>query len=70
MATHLKSFSKKANINEGHAKGTRVYKAGVASLSFELTKLRDRVQHMTEEAVKLKYDLKQTTSAHARAEGR
>ena len=32
--------------------------------------LRDRVQRMTEEAVKLKSDLKHTTSAHARAEGR
>ena len=34
------------------------------------TELRDRVQWMTEEAVKLKFDLKHTLSARARAEGR
>ena len=70
MATHLKSLAKKANLNEGHAKAARVYKARVASLTSERAKLRDRVQSMTEEAVKLKSDLKHTTSARARAEGR
>ena len=40
------------------------------SLTSERTKLRDRVQRMTEEVVKLKSDLKHTTSARARAEGR
>ena len=52
------------------AKGIRVYKARVASLTSEQTELRDRVQRMTKEAVKLKSDLKHTTSARARAEGR
>ena len=42
----------------------------VASLTFERTELRDRVQRMTEEAVKLKSDLKHTTLAGAQAEGR
>ena len=70
MATHLKSFSKKAKLDEGHAKVARVYKARVASLTSERTELRDRVQRMAEEAVKLKYDLKHTTSARARFEGR
>ena len=70
MATHLKSLAKKAKLNEGHAKAARVYKARVASLTSERTELRDRVQRMTEEAVKLKYDLKHTTLARARAEGR
>ena len=70
MATHLKSFAKKANLNEGHAKDARVYKARVASLTSERTELRGWVQRMTEEAVKLKYDLKHTTSARARAKGR
>ena len=61
MATHLKSLAKKANLNEGHAKAARVYKARVASLTSERAKLRDKVQSMTEEAVKLKSDLKHTT---------
>ena len=70
VATHLKSLAKKAKLNEGHVKAARVYKARVASLTFERTELRDRVQRMTEEAVKLKFDLKHTSSARARAEGR
>ena len=43
MATHLKSLAKKASLNEGHVKASRVYKARVASLTSELAKLRDRV---------------------------
>ena len=70
MATHLKSLAKKANLNEGHVKAALVYKARVASLTSELAKLRDRVQSMTEEAVKLKFDLRNTLSARTRAEGR
>ena len=70
VATHLKSLAKKANLNEGRAKVARVYKARVASLSYELTELRDRVLRMTEEAVKLKSDLKHTVLARARAKGR
>ena len=70
MATHLKSLAKKAKLNEGHAKTARVYKARVASLTSEGAELRDRVQRMTEEAVKLKSDFKHTTSARARTEGR
>ena len=70
VATHLKSLAKKAKLNEGHVKAARVYKARVASLIFERTELRDRVQRMTEEIVKLKFDLKHTSSARARAEGK
>ena len=70
MATYLKSLDKKANLNEGHVKAARVYKARVASLTSELAKLRDRVQSMIEEAVKLKFDLRHTLSARAWAEGR
>ena len=70
MATHLKSLAKKANLNEGHVKAARVYKARVASLTSEWAKLRDRVQSMTEEAVKLKSDLRHTLSGRTRAEGR
>ena len=43
MATHLKSLAKTANLNEGHAKATRVYKERVASLTSERAKLRYRV---------------------------
>ena len=70
MATHLKGLAKKAKLNEGHAKAVRVYKARVASLTSERAELQGRLQRMTEEAVKLKSDLKHTTSARARAEGR
>ena len=70
MATHLKSLAKKAKLNEGHAKAARVYKARVASLTSEGAELWDLVQRMTEEAVKLKSDLKHTMSALAWAEGR
>ena len=65
MATYLKSLTKKATLNEGHAKAARVYKARVTSLTSELAELRDRVQRMTEDTVKLKSDLKHTTSARA-----
>ena len=70
MATHLKSLTKKAKLDEGHAKAARVYKARVASLTSERTELLDRVQRRTEEVVKLKSDLRHTTSARARSEGR
>ena len=39
MATHLKGLARKAKLNEGHVKVSRVYKARVASLTFERTKL-------------------------------
>ena len=42
----------------------------MASLTSDRTELRDRVRRMTEEVVKLQSDLKHTTSARARAEGR
>ena len=70
MATHLKSLSKKANLNEGHTKVARVYKARVASLTYERAELQDRVKRMTEDAVKLKSDLKHTKPARAWVEGR
>ena len=70
MATHLKGLARKARQNEGHVKAARVYKARVASLTSQRTELRGRVQRMTEEAKRLKYDLKHTMSARARAEGR
>ena len=70
MATHLKGLARKAKLNEGHVKAARVYKARVASLTFERTELRNRVQRMSEEAERLKSDLEHTMLAPARAEGR
>ena len=70
VATHLKGLAKKVKLNESHAKAARAYKVEVASLTFERAELRGQVQRMTEKTVKLKSDLKHTTSARARAEGR
>ena len=42
----------------------------MASLTSERAKLQDRVQSLIEEAMKLRSDVKHTTSARARAEGR
>ena len=70
MATHLKGLVEKAKLNERHIKAARVYKARVASLTSERAELGDWVQRMTEEAERLKSDLKHTMSARARAEGR
>ena len=70
VATHLKGLAKKAKLNERHVKAARVYKARVASLTSKRAELRDRVQRMTEEAERIKSDLKHTMLARARAEGR
>ena len=70
MATHLKSLAKRARLNEGHVKAAKVYKARVTALVSERAELRDRVQNMTEEAVKLKSDLRHTMTAQARVESR
>ena len=61
-------FGKKGQTERGHVKAARVYKARVASLTFERAALRDRMQNMMEEAVKLKSDLRHTMVARARAE--
>ena len=70
----MKSLAKRAKLNEGHVKVARAYKARVASLTSERAELRARMQNMTEEAViplsKLKSDLRHTSIARARAEGR
>ena len=70
MATHLKGLATKDKLNEKHVKAARVFKARVASLTYEWTELQERVRRMTEEAERLKYDLKHTMSARARAESR
>ena len=68
--THLKSLAKRASLNEGHVKAARAYKAKVASLTSEQAELRARMQNMTEEAVKLKSDLRHTSTARAQAKGK
>ena len=70
VATHLKGLAEKAKLNGRHVRVARVYKARVASLTIERTELQERVQRMIEEVEKLKFDLKHTTSARARAESR
>ena len=70
MATHLKSLAKRTKLNEGHVKAARVYKARVTALVSERAQLRRRVQNMTEEAVKLKPDLRHTVTARAGAKSR
>ena len=59
MATHLKSLEKRANLNVGHAKAARAYKAKVASLTSERAELRAQMLSMMEEVVKLTSDLRQ-----------
>ena len=66
----MKILAKRARLNEGCIKAVRVYKARVAAFTFERAVLRDRMQNMTEEAVKLKSDLRHTTMARARSEDR
>ena len=39
VASHLKGLAKKAKLNRRHVKATRIYKARVASLTSEQTKL-------------------------------
>ena len=70
MATHLKSLAKRPRLNEGHVKAARVYKARVVGLTSKRAVLRDRMQNMMEEAVKLKSDLRHTSTMRAWAEGR
>ena len=70
VATHLKGLAERAKLNGRHVKAARVYKARVASLTSERTGLQERVQRMTEEVERLKFDLKHTVSACARAESR
>ena len=70
VATHLKGLAEKAKLNEKHVKIARIYKAKAASLASERTELQERAQRVTEEVERLKYDLKHTVSARARAESR
>ena len=70
IATHLKGLADKAKLNEKHVKIAWIYKAKAVSLTSERTEQQEQAQRMTEEVERLKSDLKQTTSARARAESR
>ena len=61
----MKSLAKRARLNEGHVKAARAYKVRMAALTFEQAELQDRMQNMTEEAVKLRSNLRHTTMARA-----
>ena len=63
-------MEKRASLNEGRAKVSRAYKSKVTSLNSELAELQAQMQSITEEAVKLKSDLRHTLTTRARAEGR
>ena len=63
MATHLKSLTKKVRLNEGHVKSAIAYKKKVASLTSERAELLAQMQNMTEEALKLKSNLRHTSMA-------
>ena len=52
----------------GHAKAAKAYKAKVASLTSKRADLRTRVQSLTKEVVKLKSDLRHTSTAKAHVE--
>ena len=70
VATHLKGLAEKAKLNETHVRIARIYKEKAASLTSERDELQERAQHATEEVERLKFDLKHTMSARARAESR
>ena len=63
-------MAKRARLNEGYVKAAKAYKARVASLTSERAELLARMQNMTEEAVKLKSDLRHNSMARGQAEGR
>ena len=69
-AIHLKGLAEKAQLNEKHVRIARIYKAKVATLSSERAELLGRAHRASEEAERLKSDLKHTSSARVRAESR
>ena len=68
MATYVKSLAKRACLSEGSARAVEAYKAEVASLTSERADLRAQVQHLSEDEVKHRSDLKHTLMEKSRAE--
>ena len=68
VATYVKSLAKRACFSEGSTRAVEAYKAKVASLTSEKDDLRAQVRHLTEDAVKYKYELKHTSTAKSQVE--
>ena len=64
----MKSLAKRACLFEGSARETEAYKAEVASLTSERSDLRAQVQHLSEDVVMHRSDLKHIVTAKLRAE--
>ena len=56
----MKSLAKRACFSKGFAMAAEAYRAEVASLTSERADLRARVQHLTEDAMKHRSNLKHT----------
>ena len=67
MDTYMKSLERRVSFAEGSAREVKAYKAKVASLTSENADLQARMQHLAEDAVKYKFDLKHTTTAKVQA---
>ena len=65
---YVKSLVKRAYLSEGSAGTAKAYKAEVASLTSERADLRALVQHLSEDVVMHRSDLKHTLTAKSRAE--
>ena len=61
-------MARRASSAENSAKAVKAYKAKVASLTFEKAELGARIQSLTEDVVKHKFDLKPTSTTKSTAE--
>ena len=68
MTTYMKSLARRASFAEGSARAVKECKAKVAFLTSEKADLQARVQRLSEDAVNYESNLKNTTTAKARAE--
>ena len=63
----MKSLAKRACLSEGSARAVEAYKAEVTSLTSERAVLRAQVQHLSEDVVMHRFELKHTTTVKLRA---
>ena len=66
----FEEFGQKVQTERGPRQSRQSLQSRVTALVFERVELRDQVQNIMEEAVKLKSYLRHTITARARAEGR
>ena len=64
----MKSLAKRACLSKESARAAEVYKAKVASLTSERADLRTQVQHLSEDVVMHRSDLKHTLTMKSRLE--